>query len=666
MCSCLSAPRFLFSLLLLAAGAVLLGSLDRQAPHATPTGEALAATQLVDMSADKQTVAATKTGATLDKAVADPKGEPFREETGELRRGDDQLEGGEYVDYYTLEATEGETLVVTLESEDFDTYLIVSSDDDDEERWDNDDYQGLTTRSQIEFIVPTTGSYTVAVTSYDARERGDYSLSFSRLEVTLVEGELGPGDETLESGEYIDWYEIEGRPGEMIVIDLTSEEFDCYLILEDTEGNHIENDDHEAGSTDSHIENNMFDAGIHRIGVTSYEPEETGNYELRYSFREGVTFEEVNESGELRRDLSGDEVTLADGSYADGYLFWAEEDDTVVIDMQSSDFDTYLLIRGPAGMDEHNDDYEGSTDSRIAFRCRQSGHYQLIASTYSPGATGDYSISFDLDANKYGAGKWAVGEHGQVYGVFVGIAEYPNDSLAYCDQDAERMYDVFKRRFNMQAENARLLVNDEATVGGVSHAVRELIEDASDEDMFVFFYSGHGGQEMNGRGDEFDPDGTDETLALYDGALLDDRLAELFDEGDPGACLVVIDSCHSGGFAKDIVCREGRIGYFSSEGDCLSVVADKEGAGGYLSLFFHQAFHKDLTRADANQDRMLTVHELSYYLQEQFEEVVQSGRTGRPSQLYPSGPIDPGEDLGYQRILSDRDGVSPHLILLDW
>ena len=590
----------------------------------------------------------------------------FREEDGELERDDETLEDGEFVDRYSWEAKEGDVVVITLESDDFDTYLAVTSDLSDDYHWFNDDYQSLTSRSQIELTVPESGEYTVSVTSYDARETGAYRLSFAKLEVRVEEGRLSEQDETLENGEYIDWYEIEGRPGEMIVLDLTSDDFDTYLILDDPHGSRLENDDWQSETMHSHVENNMFDEGVHRVGVTSYEAEETGQYKLTISFREGIRYEEIDESQQLHRQLKGDEITLADGSLADGYLFWAEEDDTVLITMESEDFDTFLIIRGPSGMDEENDDYEGTTNSRIAFRCRKSGRYQLIATSFEAGDTGQYDLNINLDANKYEAGKWAVGENGRVFGVFVGIAEYPNDTLDYCDLDARRVYDVFKRRFQMSAEDAMLLENKDATVAGVKRAVRRLVGQTRENDMFVFFYSGHGNQVPRSSPDEFDPDLRDETLALFDGDLSDDDLAELLDNGIPGTCLVVIDACYSGGFAKDIVSQPGRIGLFSSEGDCLSMVADKDGAGGYLSLFFYLALHKDRRRVDLNQDRMLTIHELIYYLQEKFEEVVKSGRTGSPSQLYPSGPIDPANDLGYQRILSDRDGVSPHLILLDW
>jgi hypothetical protein len=135
------------------------------------------------------------------------------------------------------------------------------------------------------------------------------------------------------------------------------------------------------------------------------------------------------------------------------------------------------------------------------------------------------------------------------------------------------------------------------------------------DDVFVFFYSGHGGQTPSSA-DVREIDNRDEYLAVYDGHLVDDELGRLFDAIPARISLVAIDACHSGGFAKDIITRPGRVGLFSSEEDVLSAVAGQFQAGGYLSHFLRVAMQGD---ADTNpRDHVLTVGELTHHVYTQF------------------------------------------------
>ena len=171
-------------------------------------------------------------------------------------------------------------------------------------------------------------------------------------------------------------------------------------------------------------------------------------------------------------------------------------------------------------------------------------------------------------------------------------------------------------------------------------------------DTFVFFYSGHGGQEMREGGfDAADADGYDETLALSDGTITDDEVRELFDMIDSYASLIVLDSCYAGGFAKDIVSSPGRMGLFSSDEDVPSLVAETFDAGGYLSYFFSEAFVNGA--ADENDDQYIDAMELSQYIQVRYNE-----------ESMAKGPSDFNTpNFGWQHLVVDRGGV-PHDALL--
>ena len=64
-------------------------------------------------------------------------------------------------------------------------------------------------------------------------------------------------------------------------------------------------------------------------------------------------------------------------------------------------------------------------------------------------------------------------------------------------------------------------------------------------DIFVFYYSGHGGQQPDTNNDELD--GKDETLVAYDREVIDDKIHQALIRFSPGVRIVMIsDSCNSG------------------------------------------------------------------------------------------------------------------------
>ncbi len=176
----------------------------------------------------------------------------------------------------------------------------------------------------------------------------------------------------------------------------------------------------------------------------------------------------------------------------------------------------------------------------------------------------------------------------------------------------------------------------------VRDAFRRIASEAGPDDMFLFFFSGHGDQqptEVSG----VEPDGKAETIALFDGDIDDVELARLFDTLDTRLSLLVIDACFSGGFARNVVDRPGVMGVFSSEEDLTSAVADKFQAGGYLSHFVRAGM---TGQADGDGDRLVTAGELATYLRRQFrvevEDVQAETQDGQRN---------------YQNLVIDRGGV---------
>jgi CHAT domain-containing protein/Tfp pilus assembly protein PilF len=87
------------------------------------------------------------------------------------------------------------------------------------------------------------------------------------------------------------------------------------------------------------------------------------------------------------------QVLSSDGSYYNVHTFEGRAGQAVRIDMESSEFDTFLWLLAPDGsVLAQNDDFSG-TNSRIILKLPTAGIYMLWANSYSTGETGAYTLT---------------------------------------------------------------------------------------------------------------------------------------------------------------------------------------------------------------------------------------------------------------------------------
>jgi len=117
--------------------------------------------------------------------------------------------------------------------------------------------------------------------------------------------------------------------------------------------------------------------------------------------------------------------------------------------------------------------------------------------------------------------------------------------LNACEADANDMADIARS----QMFEATTLLTRDATRENVIENIRNAAKTLKLGDIFMFSYSGHGGQlpDLN----DSEPDGMDETMCLYNGELVDDEIYSLWGEFAQGVRILVFsDSCHSGTVTK--------------------------------------------------------------------------------------------------------------------
>ncbi len=557
------------------------------------------------------------------------------EEEGSLDKADELDDQGRLVQRFEVEVEAGQFLTVDLTSAEFDTFLIVETPEG--ERLENDDWDSSLEHSRVTTTAEAGGVYTILVTTFAPREMGDFRVVASvggggagaeeepespgntggGEGVGEHTGRLAEGDETLETGEFYDLYTFQGQAGQTAVVTLTAEDFDTYLIMTG-DGQDWQNDDWEGSLDVSRLEITLPADGQYAVSVTSYAAGETGDYVLNIELdgdAEPTPEPEPNDTESLqtaRGELDGDDSQGDTRSYFETHTFEGTAGQQAAVFLTSPDFDTYLKVESPAGELWENDDYEGSLErSRVAFQLPEDGTYTVTVTSFAPQETGEYTLQIQVADN---AEELHISQP-RIRGVFVGIADYPGEDgdLAHCDEDAWELAEIFEKEYDADPADLVTLTNGQATVMAVEDAIRSQVAQMQPEDLLVIFYTGHGGQRNRISPDVIDLDGTDETLSLVDGAVSDNRLANILDDA-PGRVLVVLDSCYAGGFRKDLAGRQGVFGLYACGQDELAYVAEEHQASGYLSMFLIDALTTDRNIADADGNQSLSAGELCEYV----------------------------------------------------
>lgn len=466
----------------------------------------------------------------------------------------------------------------------------------------------------------------------------------------VVDGELTPLDTRRPSGKFEDAFRIEGRRGQRIDLRLESTDFDPMLLVTGPGGFQMSNDDaagaEGAGAFDSRLVIELPADGAYRVSATSLAPGAMGAYRLRtMPVPAGARTDAplaaapLAPGAALSGRLARDDAQIA-GKYLDRYRFTARRGQRIRASLTSPEFDTVLAIEGPDGSTNSSDDTRRagrvSTDSLIDAVMAEDGDYILTVTSYRPGTTGKYHLSFqDSPGNPRHANL-----AGRVLVVAVGVSDYERMSdLANTDEDATQLLASLRTAGLLHPQSVAL-TNSGATTAALRAALGRAASAAGPDDLILFFYSGHGDQVDVPRS-AAELDGRTETIELFDAAMTDAQLQPMIDRLGGRMVLVALDSCFSGGF-RNLVNRQNVMGLFSSEEDLTSLVAARLGAGGYLSYYLRMGLAGE---ADEDGDRIITAGELSNYLRRRFR-------------LGGDIPATTREDEGnFQHLLVERGGV---------
>lgn len=325
---------------------------------------------------------------------------------------------------WELEGRAGSSVTIDLESDAFDARLYVVGPGMAETLWDDDSGGGCNARLTLTFL--ENGMFRVVASSLGSYDTGTYRLRVSEqpgpapsfgcgevnpdalaelptegrsLQVgTLAAGVLGPASHIVQDGRPGEAWELTGRAGERVSIILESDAFDAYLYLSGPGLAEIMTDDDGAGDLNSMIDVSLPTDGPYTVVASALGAGEFGAYTIRVE--EAADLNSLPIDGrvvDLGQTIDGtllfDDPIVLEGRRGQVWGFDATAGQRVVIDLRSDDFDSYLYLVGPGLMEPMSDDDGGDgTNSQITVTLPESGTYRIIASPYSSGDSGSFSL----------------------------------------------------------------------------------------------------------------------------------------------------------------------------------------------------------------------------------------------------------------------------------
>lgn len=279
---------------------------------------------------------------------------------------------------FSLDLEAGQFVVLTAESDEFDTYLELVLDG---EVVDEDDDSAGNLNSQISYTADASGTYEVNLNGAFGRNAdGAYilmvgeavSMTDVSTEATAIESGMEVDGEY--NGEYVN-YSFYAEAGTLYIITLTSPDFDTYLELYDANDNYMAEDDDSAGSgTDSLIRFSANDSGTYVIKVRSFGMSGSGSYNLSLETVQSVSL------------TIGEPYVIEADANERNFTFEASAD--LIYDLYAisdGDDDTYMTLYGPSGeqLGYDDDNGHGYNPFMRALNLPESGMYRLEVGSYS-------------------------------------------------------------------------------------------------------------------------------------------------------------------------------------------------------------------------------------------------------------------------------------------
>jgi hypothetical protein len=210
---------------------------------------------------------------------------------------------------YAFTGQQGDVVSVSMTSDDFDSYLTLSSSTPNTELTTNDDGGGSLNALIGPFTLPSTGEFLISASSLSGNAYGSFSVSLDKVELqSIAYGDTV--DVEFDEGNSAVYFGFEGQIGDIVSVDVNSDNgIDTSLTLNSPDNYMAASDDDGGDGFDPEINQfNLSQTGTYTLVIRPYTPGDTGSVSL--TLEKGVA---------TSLDDGPQEIRLSDKQYQ-GYL----------------------------------------------------------------------------------------------------------------------------------------------------------------------------------------------------------------------------------------------------------------------------------------------------------------------------------------------------------
>jgi hypothetical protein len=371
---------------------------------------------------------------------------------GTLTVRDPTADDGAHLQAWGLELVQGQPATVDLVSDVFDAFLLIVGPGLADPITDDDGAGGCDAR--VTFTAPASGVFRVVASSMAAGEIGRYRLRVSALPGPVYQGECasfsddgfgdraawlealptdgrrltmgGAGEGALRESDSVSWdgsyvqaWALALEAGQEATVDLTSADFDAYLMVVGPGLEQILSDDDGGGACHARISFTAPEAGEYRAIANTLHSRTTGRYRVAVSDRPGPVSEEgcgttgdafdlpaeeraelgalpvvgrLRIGHEMSGELAADDAKIWDDSYAEAWELELDAGQEVTVDLVSDAFDALLVVLGPGDFVARNDDGGGACHARLTITADVGGTYRVVVNSIASEASGVFTL----------------------------------------------------------------------------------------------------------------------------------------------------------------------------------------------------------------------------------------------------------------------------------
>jgi hypothetical protein len=219
-----------------------------------------------------------------------------------------------------------------------------------------------------------------------------------------ISGQLTAASPVNSDGRRYALWTFMGSAGQYVQIDMQSADIDCYLILQDQNGNQLQFNDDGGGGLNSRITYTLPYSGVFRLMAMSFRTSGVmfGTYTLSVSSTGmamqpmAMTTSQIAVGQSMMSQLTAASPVNNEGRRYAMWTFSASAGQAIQIDMVSNELDSYLILQDQMGTElTRNDDGGGGLNSRINYTLPYTGGYRIMAMSFRTSGVmfGTYTLS---------------------------------------------------------------------------------------------------------------------------------------------------------------------------------------------------------------------------------------------------------------------------------